>query len=69
MLLEAGLVIIMTGAQRLNSVCQSILRVLLGNRINVMILEKALTLELAALKMLSITTNWSGPDVRPRAGR
>ena len=46
-LLEAGLVIIMTGAQRLNSVCQSILRVLLGNRINVMILEKALTLELA----------------------
>ena len=46
-LLEAVLVIIMTGAQRLNSVCQSILRVLLGNRINVMILEKALTLELA----------------------
>ena len=46
-LLEAGLVIVMTGAQRLNSVCQSILRVLLGNRINVMILEKALTLELA----------------------
>jgi ATP-binding cassette subfamily B protein len=46
-LLEAGLVILMTGAQRLNSVCQSILRVLLGNRINVMILEKALTLELA----------------------
>ena len=32
-LLEAGLVIIMTGAQRLNAVCQSILRVLLGNRI------------------------------------
>ena len=46
-LLEAGLVIIMTGAQRLNAVCQSILRVLLGNKINVMILEKALTLELA----------------------
>ena len=46
-LLEAGLVIVMTGAQRLNSICQSILRVLLGNRINVMILEKALTLELA----------------------
>ena len=32
-LLEAGLVIILTGAQRLNAVCQSILRVLLGNRI------------------------------------
>ena len=44
---EAGLVVLMTGAQKLNSVCQSILRVLLGNRINVMILEKALTLELA----------------------
>lgn len=46
-LIEAGLVILMTGAQRLNTVCQSILRVLLGNKINVMILEKALTLELA----------------------
>ena len=46
-LLEAGLVVIMTGAQKLNTVCQSILRVLLGNKINVMILEKALTLELA----------------------
>ena len=44
---EAGLVLLMTGAQRLNTVCQSILRVLLGNKINVMILEKALTLELA----------------------
>ncbi|MDP6096425.1 MAG: ABC transporter ATP-binding protein [Gammaproteobacteria bacterium] len=46
-LLEAGLVVLMTGAQRINTVCQSILRVLLGNEINVMILEKALTLELA----------------------
>lgn len=46
-LLEAGLVVIITAAQRINSVCQSILRVLLGNKINVMILEKALTLELA----------------------
>tara|TARA_B110000858_G_scaffold89711_1_gene103723 strand:- start:37581 stop:39410 length:1830 start_codon:yes stop_codon:yes gene_type:complete len=45
--LEAGLVVLMTGAYRVNSVCQSILRVLLGNKINVMILEKALTLELA----------------------
>lgn len=45
--LEAGLVVLMTGAQRINVVCQSILRVLLGNKINVMILEKALTLELA----------------------
>lgn len=46
-LLEAGLVVVMTGALRVNGVCQSILRVLLGNKINVMILEKALTLELA----------------------
>jgi len=46
-LVEAGLVVFMTGAQKLNTVCQSILRVLLGNKINVMILEKALTLELA----------------------
>ena len=45
--LELGLVVMMTGAQKLNTVCQSILRVLLGNKINVMILEKALTLELA----------------------
>lgn len=46
-LLEAGLVVVMTAAQRVNSVSQSILRVLLGNKVNVMILEKALTLELA----------------------
>ena len=45
--LELGLVVMMTGAQKLNTVCQSILRVLLGNKVNVMILEKALTLELA----------------------
>ena len=45
--LEAGLVVLMTGAQRISMICQSILRVLLGNKINVMILEKALTLELA----------------------
>ncbi|MDG2089979.1 MAG: ABC transporter ATP-binding protein [Gammaproteobacteria bacterium] len=46
-LLEAGLVVLISAAQRINTVCQSILRVLLGNKINVMILEKALTLELA----------------------
>jgi ATP-binding cassette, subfamily B, bacterial len=46
-LIEVGLVVLMTGAQRVSTVCQSILRVLLGNKINVMILEKALTLELA----------------------
>lgn len=46
-LCEAGLVIFITGIQRINGVCQSILRALLGNKINVMILEKALSLELA----------------------
>ena len=46
-LLEAFLVILFSAAGQLNTVCQSILRVLLGNKINVMILEKALTLELA----------------------
>jgi ATP-binding cassette, subfamily B, bacterial len=46
-LCEAGLVVLITAIQRINTVCQSILRVLLGNEINVMILEKSLTLELA----------------------
>ena len=46
-LLEAGLVVLMTGALKVNSVSQSILRALLSNEVNVMILEKALTLELA----------------------
>jgi len=46
-LYEAGLVVLFTGMQRINTVCQSILRVLLGNQVNVMILEKALTLELS----------------------
>ena len=45
-LCEAGLVVLITGVQRISTVCQSILRVLLGNKINVMILEKSLTLEL-----------------------
>ncbi len=45
--MEVGLVLLMTAAQQANTICQAILRVLLGNKINVMILEKALTLELA----------------------
>jgi len=44
--LEAALVILVAGAQRGISICQSLLRAQLGNRINVMILEKALTLDL-----------------------
>lgn len=45
-LLEATLVALLAGAQRGLSLCQSLLRVQLGQRVNVMILEKALTLAL-----------------------
>ncbi len=44
--IEAGLVIAIAAAQRGLSVAQSLLRALLGHRVNVMILEKALTLDL-----------------------
>ena len=44
--IEAGLVAAMAGMQRGLSVCQSLLRALLGHRVNVMILEKALELDL-----------------------
>ena len=45
--LEGGLVMAIAGAQRGISLCQSLLRAQLGQRVNVMILEKALTLDLA----------------------
>ncbi|MDH3987984.1 MAG: ABC transporter ATP-binding protein/permease [Gammaproteobacteria bacterium] len=45
--LEAVVVILVAASQRGISACQSILRALLGQRVNVMILEKALTLQLA----------------------
>jgi len=44
--LEAALVAAIAAAQRGLSLCQSLLRAQLGQRVNVMILEKALTLEL-----------------------
>src|SRR5215469_6088813 len=44
--LEGALVAAIAGAQRGLSLCQALLRALLGQRVNVMILEKALTLEL-----------------------
>lgn len=44
--LEAGLIVAMAGVQRALSILRSLLRVMLGNRVNVMILEKALQLEL-----------------------
>ncbi|MET0660074.1 MAG: ABC transporter ATP-binding protein [Steroidobacteraceae bacterium] len=43
---EAALVVVMAAAQRGISLSQSLLRAQLGQRVNVMILEKALTLEL-----------------------
>jgi len=46
-LLEGGLVAALAGAQRALSACQSLLRAQLGQRVNAMILEKALQLELA----------------------
>jgi ATP-binding cassette subfamily B protein len=44
--LEAGLVVGMAAAQKGLSVCQSLLRAQLGHRVNTLILEKALTLDL-----------------------
>ncbi len=45
-LLEAGLIVGMAAVQRAISMCQALLRAQLGHRVNVLILEKALTLEL-----------------------
>jgi ATP-binding cassette subfamily B protein/ATP-binding cassette subfamily C protein len=44
--IEAIAVAILAGSQRGLSICQSLLRVLLGQRVNVLILKKALTLDL-----------------------
>nr|WP_267871369.1 ABC transporter ATP-binding protein [Nostoc sp. CHAB 5715] len=44
--LEAIAVILLAGSQRGIIICQSLLRALLGQRVNVLILEKALTLDL-----------------------
>ncbi len=46
-LIEGVLVAALAGMQRILSACQSLLRAQLGQRVNVMILEKALQLELA----------------------
>jgi ATP-binding cassette subfamily B protein len=45
--LEGLIVVALAGVQRGLAACQSLLRVQLGQRVNVMILEKALTLQLA----------------------
>ncbi|MGM3309800.1 ABC transporter ATP-binding protein [Anabaena sp. WFMT] len=44
--LEAIAIILLAGSQRGIIICQSLLRALLGQRVNVLILEKALTLDL-----------------------
>ena len=46
-ILEGALVAAIAAAQRALSLCQALLRAQLGQRVNVMILEKALTLELS----------------------
>lgn len=43
---ELGLVVLLSAAQRVNTMCDSLLRALLGQRVNELILEKALTLTL-----------------------
>jgi ATP-binding cassette, subfamily B, bacterial len=43
---EAGIIAGLAATQRGLMVCESLLRAMLGHRVNVMILEKALTLEL-----------------------
>jgi ATP-binding cassette subfamily B protein len=45
--LELGLVVVLAAAQRGLTVCESLLRALLGQRVNEVILEKALTLTLS----------------------
>ena len=45
--MEAVIIALISAAQRGISACQSLLRALLGQRVNVMILEKALTLQLS----------------------
>jgi ATP-binding cassette subfamily B protein len=47
---ELGLVLILAAAQRALTTCQQLLRALLGQRVNEMILEKSLTLDLAAFE-------------------
>jgi len=53
-LLEGAFVASTAAAQRGISLCQSLLRAQLGQRVNVMILEKALTLELQQLRGLGV---------------
>ncbi|HLT38562.1 MAG TPA: ABC transporter ATP-binding protein, partial [Enhygromyxa sp.] len=45
--LEGGIMVALSGAQKGLGICQSLLRAMLGHRVNVMILDKALTLQLS----------------------
>jgi hypothetical protein len=53
---EAIAVMLLAGSQRGLIVSQSLLRVLLGQRVNVLILEKALTLDLIHFEIRNFTT-------------
>ena len=56
-MLEGVLVAALAATQRGLSTCQSLLRAQLGQRVNVMILEKALTLDLRISRTRSSTTS------------
>ncbi|EDM74624.1 ABC transporter, transmembrane region:ABC transporter [Plesiocystis pacifica SIR-1] len=45
--LEGGIMVVLSAVQKGLNVCQSLLRAMLGHRVNVLILEKALTLQLS----------------------
>ena len=45
--IEAGLVAVLAGSRQGQALCQALLRMLLGQKVNVLILEKALTLDMA----------------------
>jgi ABC-type multidrug transport system fused ATPase/permease subunit len=45
--MEAGIIILLEGSRRGLNICQSLLRALLGQKVNVLILEKALKLDLS----------------------
>lgn len=68
-LFEAGVLALLAAAQRGLSVQQALLRVLLGQKVNTLILEKAQTLSLSQFEDPSSTTNSCASGVKPRHGR
>ena len=68
-LIEAGIVALLAACQRGISASESLLRALLGQRVNVMILEKALTLQLRTSKTPNFTTSLLARAAKHPAGR